>query len=133
MTSLRAQSHAPHILIVEDDALLAPVLAEQLAAAGYRTTVESNGAAVASLAQRIHPNAIILDLLLPGLDGFTVHRALRSNPATRNIPVLVLSNLSGEADVRSAHALGASRYLIKANTDIRTIIATVRSLLASTA
>jgi len=119
-----------HVLIVEDDALLAQVLSEQFQGAGFRITVEANGAEAFNTIRRVKPDAIILDLILPGLDGFSVLRLLKADAQTKGIPVIVLSNLGAEADVRSARALGATDYFIKANTGVEAIIAAVKKILS---
>src|SRR3989344_2658031 len=64
---------------------------------------------------KLLPDLLILDLVLPGLDGFEILHHLKENPATKTIPVLVLSNLGDKSDVRRAKDLGAKEYLIKAH------------------
>lgn len=79
------------VLLVEDDGWLRPLLAELLADEGYRVIEVADGADVARLAAEQPPDAIVLDLRLPRKSGLEVLAELRANPATAEVPVLVLS------------------------------------------
>ncbi|PIT88702.1 MAG: response regulator [Candidatus Magasanikbacteria bacterium CG10_big_fil_rev_8_21_14_0_10_36_32] len=111
-----------NVLIVEDDALLSQVLGKAFSAAGFDVTGLTEGINVVSTTKKIKPAAILLDLVLPGLDGFTVLKNLKSDKATASIPVIVISNLGEAADIKSVMALGAVEYFIKANTQMEKII-----------
>ena len=110
------------VLIVEDDALLAKVLVEKFSGSGFEVINIVNGLEVQSGAERFDPAVILLDLILPGLDGFEVLKLLKKSAVTRKIPVVIMSNLGEEADVRSARALGAVDYFIKANMSMEKLI-----------
>lgn len=113
---------AGRILIVEDDAMLAMVLAESFKAENFKVSTVGNGTKVFNEAVRFTPDLILLDLLLPGLDGFGVLKQLKADSRTSGIPVVVVSNLSQVGDIKEAEALGADQYFLKANTKIDSII-----------
>lgn len=117
------------VLIVEDDAMLARVLAESLKLEKIKVSIVSNGADVLEQVDKIKPKIILLDLILPGIDGFTVLKQLKDNPGTASIPVVVVSNLDQASDVKSVKALGADQYFLKSNTDIKIIIEYVKNKL----
>jgi len=109
-------------LVVEDDALLSRVLSTYLADSGFNVQVVANGLEALGKAKEFKPNVILLDLILPGLDGFAVLKQLKEEATTKNIPVIVVSNLGDVADVKSVKALGADGYFIKANTRLEDIV-----------
>jgi CheY-like chemotaxis protein/anti-sigma regulatory factor (Ser/Thr protein kinase) len=101
---------APLVLVVEDNPAAATLLSSMLRQAGYRTQVVRDGEQVVARARELQPLAITLDVLLPGLDGWQVLRALKSTPQTRDIPVIVVSVVD---DRSLGIALGADDYLVK--------------------
>lgn len=103
------------ILIVEDDEFLRSLAAKRLEKDGYVISVAVDGESALNAATESRPALILLDLLLPGLDGFEVLKRLRENEATKAVPVFVFSNLGRREDVEKAQALGADDFLIKAN------------------
>jgi PleD family two-component response regulator len=99
------------ILIVDDDPLIRRIVNKALTAAGYQVVEASSGADALKLAQETPPNLILLDLMLPGMDGYEVCDRLRLNPHTTNIPIIMLTALDQtEAKVRGFRA-GADDYL----------------------
>ena len=117
---------AKKVLIVEDDALLASVLLERFSEEKLDTLNVNNGLKVMQGVKGYKPDIILLDLILPGIDGFEVLKQLKDDNSTKNIPVFVLSNLNEQADVRSGKALGAEEYFIKANTQMSKIVEAVK-------
>ncbi|MFC1612249.1 response regulator [Patescibacteria group bacterium] len=109
------------ILIVEDDELLLRALYLKLKKLGYTLASATNGQTAVKVAQRVKPDLILLDLILPKLDGFGVLKILKSDPRLKNIPVIVLSNLGDEKDIQRAKKLGANDYLLKASTKLEQI------------
>ncbi|OGR84488.1 MAG: hypothetical protein A2901_01355 [Elusimicrobia bacterium RIFCSPLOWO2_01_FULL_54_10] len=79
------------ILIVEDDLSLAELMRARLEKENYEVRVERDGRHVGEIAKKNHPDLILLDAVLPGLDGRSIHQTLLSDPATKKIPVLVVS------------------------------------------
>jgi len=110
---------------VEDDAMLANVLLEKLSKNGYEAIAVASGLEVLEKAKTFKPYIILLDLILPGLDGFEVLKQLKNDNETKAIPVFVISNLDSLPDVKSVKALGAEEYFIKANVKIDNIIGAV--------
>ena len=117
------------VLIVEDDALLAQVLMDKFGREEFEAINVVNGLDVESKALQFKPAIILLDLILPGLDGFEVLKLLKRNDQTKNIPVVVISNLGEESDVRSAKALGAEDYFIKANISMAKLMENVKKII----
>lgn len=116
-------------MIVEDDALLCRALAAAFSGEGFQTECVGNGLEVEEAVKKQAPDLILLDLILPGLDGFAVLKQLKSETKTASIPVVIISNLGSAADVKSAKSLGAEAYFIKANSEISQIIDYVKNLL----
>ena len=106
-----APAHAgPLVLVVEDNMQAAELLVRQLHGGGYRTEVALSGIAALAKARELQPDAITLDILLPGLDGWDVLARLKHDEATRDIPVVVVSVVD-EPEV--GRALGAIDYFVK--------------------
>lgn len=105
------------ILMIEDDIFLRKIYRDQLTQAGFEFIEATNGVEGLHKVITDNPDLILLDLMLPLKNGFDVLEELRTNPKTKNIPVIVLSNLSQRSDIQEALNLGAQDYLIK--TDIR--------------
>jgi DNA-binding response OmpR family regulator len=117
------------ILIVEDDALLSNAMSHTVAYAGFDNLIVDNGLKVLTATKNYKPNMILLDLIIPGLDGFEILRQLKADTQTKNIPVCVVSNLSNIADVKSVKVMGADEYFIKANTDLENIVKYIKKKL----
>jgi len=122
----KKNTSAKRIVIVEDDALLLTVISDAFAREGYEIATVVNGLKVEETVSKFSPDCILLDLIIPGIDGFAVLKALKSKPETEKIPVVILSNLGDEGDIRSGKALGADEYFIKANIEMKKIVAYVK-------
>jgi DNA-binding response OmpR family regulator len=103
------------ILIIEDESALQKTLGEVLSQQGYEVLSALNGEIGLKLAQSKKPDLILLDLILPKIHGFDVLKKIKDNPETREIPVIVLTNLESIEDIKKAMELGATTYLVKAN------------------
>lgn len=104
---------APHVLIADDDPLLCGLLEHRFAAAGYRvSTVEDGLRALEAVAQH-GPDLIVLDAMMPVMDGFETLRRLRADPTSSAIPVIMLTALKQEHAVLNALELGAADYVSK--------------------
>ena len=106
-------SQPARILLAEDDRILRRAGEVTLSKNGYAVIVAVDGEDALSKAREHKPDLILLDVIMPKLGGFDVLRSLKNDPDTRNIPVIMLSNLSEESDVREAIELGARGYLVK--------------------
>jgi len=112
-------------LIVDDEADVRQLLDYNFTASGFDVITAAGGDTALRLAGRHRPDVILLDILLPDRDGFTVCRQLRSQPITAHIPVVVLSSHSGFSVHAAGSEAGARRCLSKA-TDMAKIIAAVK-------
>ncbi len=102
------------VLVVEDDPINAVLTETVLRRDGHRVLMTGEGAAALDIVARRLPDLVLLDLSLAGsMTGLDVCRAIRANPATARIPVLVVSGWTFESDVAAAHAAGADGYLAK--------------------
>lgn len=102
-----------HILIVEDDPEAAHILEMSLKREGFKISVAMDGTQGLTAIQSYRPDLILLDLMMPDIDGFEVCRRTRANPDTTNIPIIVVSARTQEADKLMARQLGANGYLTK--------------------
>jgi two-component system phosphate regulon response regulator PhoB len=102
-----------HILVVEDEAAIAEVLEYNLGKEGFRVRVAERGDAALAAAREAMPDLILLDLMLPGLDGLTVLRELKRDEALAAIPVIVLTARAEEVDRIVGLELGADDYVTK--------------------
>jgi len=117
------------ILIVEDERSLSELVENELDSMGFDARVAGDGELAMKLARSFDPDVIMLDLILPKKGGLDVLRELKIDPALRTIPVIVLSNLSGDESVRMAMTFGADDYFIKTQSSIFEIIAKVQKRL----
>jgi two-component system, OmpR family, phosphate regulon response regulator PhoB len=108
-------THRPHVLLVEDDTFLASMYITKLELENFTATLATDGKQGLEKAQLEIPDCILLDVLLPKMNGFEVLKSLKDNSATANIPVILLTNLGQKADVMRGLSLGAVDYLIKAH------------------
>lgn len=104
---------ASRILVCDDDELLVDLLEYRLSARGFEVIVARDGLQAVAMADGQKPDAIILDMMMPGLDGNRVLNHLRSNDATAKIPVVMLTARKNEQDIVGALELGANDYLVK--------------------
>ncbi len=105
----------PKILIVEDEEFLSDMYKIKFEQAGYDTVVAGDGLNGFELAKKEQPDLILLDLILPRLDGFKVLAKLRKESGTKKIKVFILSNLGQSDEINKGMATGADGYFIKAN------------------
>lgn len=103
------------ILLVEDDEMINTMYKTKFEQADFVVLSSDNGADGLELALEHKPDLILLDIIMPQLDGFAVLEKLKSNAKTKNIPVMLLTNLGTEEDVKKGEELGAKDYLVKAN------------------
>ena len=116
------------ILVIDDEPDLLELVEFNLKKDGYETIVAKNGQAGLEIAQKHLPDLIVLDLMMPGIDGLEVCRQLRADSRTRQIPMIMLTAKSGEADRIVGLELGADDYVTKPFSP-RELVARVRALL----
>jgi len=107
--------------------LYAKVYQNKLTKEGYQVTVVNNGNDAIKKASEIKPSLILLDLIMPEMDGFEVLKRMKSNPETKSIHVLVMSNLGQDTDIAKAKDLGAEDYFVKSNVSITELMEKIKS------
>lgn len=117
------------ILLIEDDPLMVNLYRKIFARAGYEVIVAQRGAEGIEKAKEGLPNLILLDIMMPEMDGFEVLAILKKDDKTKSIPVIALTNLAGEEDAKRALALGAAKYIIKSEHDPREVLQIVKDVL----
>lgn len=127
MTS-NAKHPGREIAIVEDERDLADLLRHHLSKEGYRPRVFGDGRAALASLERHPPDAVVLDVMLPGLDGLEVCRQLRRNPATTRLPILILTARGDDADHVAGLEVGADDFVTKPVAP-RVLVARLRALL----
>jgi two-component system phosphate regulon response regulator PhoB len=128
-----ATTAAKRILVVEDEPALADIYQTRLAMDGFDVSVASDGISGFAAAIQTHPDLILLDVMLPGKDGFAVLQDLKLNLATEHIPVIILSNLGQDYEIVRGKKLGAARFLTKANLTPNQVSVQVKAVLAEAA
>jgi DNA-binding response OmpR family regulator len=101
------------VLVCDDDALLLDLVQYRLASRGYEVSVASDGGEALKRLAEVTPDAIVLDAMMPVIDGYELLRRIREAPATANTPVIMLTARKQEQDILSALELGASDYMVK--------------------
>lgn len=101
------------LLVVDDDPTIRMVLALNFEDEGYDVHLAADGEQALARARALHPDVMVLDVMMPGTDGYTVLRALRSSPQTDDIPVVLLSARASDAEVFEGWQSGADSYLTK--------------------
>lgn len=119
-----------HVLLVEDDIFLSGIYQKKFEMEGFKISTADNGEKALADALKKKPNIILLDVLLPKLDGFAVLEKLKSNPETKDIPVILLTNLGQKDDVEKGLEAGAVDYLIKAHFKPSEIVDKVKKVLS---
>lgn len=118
------------ILLVEDDKFLRELIAKKLKSAEYEVIEATDGESAVVKAKELRPDLILLDLILPGIDGFGILAEIKEDPAISKTPVIILSNLSQQEEVDRAIKLGAADFLIKAHFVPGEIIEKINKILA---
>ncbi len=117
------------IMWVEDDAFLSEIIARKLATQGCTLYHAGSGEEALPLLEKTNPDIILLDIMLPGMDGFEILRRVKEMPSAKAIPVLLLSNLGQKSDVEKGEKLGAEQFLIKATVSLDEIIAEIKKVI----
>jgi DNA-binding response OmpR family regulator len=103
----------PLVLVADDDPLLRAILEHKLSRAGYRVIATADGRGALDEAERARPHCIVLDAMMPVVDGFEALRRLKATPVLQDITVIMLTAIKREEDIVGALRLGAADYLIK--------------------
>lgn len=117
------------ILVVEDDKFLRELLTRKLESEGFPVSMAVEGKEALRKIKEELPHLVLLDLVLPGIDGFGILEQMKKDPQTDKIPVIILSNLGQREEVERGLELGADDYLIKAHFTPNDIIERVKKFL----
>lgn len=122
------------ILIVEDDLSLLDLYKSELSHHGYRVFIAETGGMGLALAKKEKPDLILMDIMMPGMDGFSFIRSLHDEAELADIPIIVLTNL-GTSDIfiEEGKQLGVAKYLIKYKTSVAEVIKTIATTLGEQA
>lgn len=117
------------ILIIEDDKFLQSLVSKKLVEAGFEVLVSSDSKEAMKVLENQKPDLIVLDIILPIMNGFEILSMLKKDDATKNIPVIILSNLGQKEEVEKAMALGAVDFMIKVNFTPEEIVRKIKSII----
>lgn len=118
------------VLLIEDDQLMIRLYKTKFVMAGYEINVATDGAQGLKRASSDPPDVILLDIVMPGMDGFEVLRRLKKNPKTKDIPVLILTALPGNEEIiQKAAQLGAVDFVEKPDYTLEEMVTKVRFVL----
>jgi DNA-binding response OmpR family regulator len=117
------------ILVVEDEEILLTALTEELNQEGFQVSGAKDGVEGVSKATSEKPDLILLDLVMPKLDGIGALKQMKENSETKDIPVVILTNLSDYNKISDALSLGAMDYLVKANYRLEELINKIKTVL----
>lgn len=114
------------ILLIEDEEMLANMYEVKFKNEGYDLVKAMDGSMGLEMAKSMTPDFILLDIIMPKMDGFSVLKTLKEDAVTKNVPVMLLTNLGQDEDVERGKQLGAVGYLVKANITPSEVVAAVK-------
>lgn len=118
------------IVIIEDENILQKALNIEVLSAGYEVISASNGEAGLEVIKKTEPDLVLLDLVMPSMNGFEVIEKMKKSKATKNIPIIVLSNLGQEEDKKKALKMGADDYFVKSSTNLEYVTEKIENVLS---
>jgi DNA-binding response OmpR family regulator len=117
------------ILFIEDESALQKTFGDILKNKGYEIAKALDGESGLRLAKEERPDLILLDLILPRMDGFNVLKGLKASEETKSIPVIILTNLEETEDIQKALELGATTYLVKSSYTLEEVVKKIEKAL----
>lgn len=117
------------VVLVEDDPLLIDIYSTKFKEAGFQVVVVDRGDTAAASIGREKPDLVVLDIVLPQRDGWEILKSVKSDPKTKNIKVVILSNLGQKEEIEKGMNLGAAGYLIKAHYTPSQVVKEMRKIL----
>jgi len=120
---------AKKILIIEDDDFLRQLISKKMSSEGFTVSSAADGPDGIEKVKSIKPDLVLLDLLLPTIDGFEVLSKIKTDKDTTSIPVIILSNLGQQEEISKGLKLGAADFLVKAQLTPEEIVEKVKILL----
>lgn len=123
------QSSGKSILLADDEQFIAVAYKDGLERAGYAVTVAHDGIEVLEILKTFRPNLILMDLIMPKVNGFEVLKTIKQDKDLMNIPVVVLTNLSQSSDEEEARSYGIADFLVKADVSLKDLLTRLGELL----
>ncbi len=117
------------VLIIEDDPFLSEMYAAKFAESGFEAEVASDGGQGLTKVAEFKPDLVLLDIVLPKMDGFEILKKIKENDELKGIPVILLTNLGQKNEVEKGLSLGAEEYIIKAHFTPTAVVAKVKDVL----
>ena len=117
------------VLLVEDDPFLVDIYRNKLEESNYEVEAIGDGGRALEKLKETKPDIVLLDIILPSMDGWEILRAIRNDPETKNLKVIMLSNLGQKEEVEKGVDLGATKYLIKAHFTPSEVVKEINELL----
>jgi two-component system phosphate regulon response regulator PhoB/two-component system alkaline phosphatase synthesis response regulator PhoP len=122
-------NHKAKILLVEDEKSLSEMYQAKLIKEGFEVISVDNGEGVPQVADTAKADLILLDIILPKEDGFAALKDLKENSKTKKIPVIMLTNLGQDEDIKKGKQLGADLYLVKSNLTPAQVVDKIKGIL----
>lgn len=119
------------VLVVEDDNFLVTAYKAKLVKSGFTVQVATDGDEALQALKTFIPDIILLDLIMPKKDGFTVLQLLKADPQLNKVPVIVASNLGQKEDVEKAKGMGAADFIVKSNMSMDDIVQKINSTIGA--
>lgn len=117
------------ILLVDDDKLMIKMYQGKFEDDGFDVAVATDGQMGLNKALEFKPDLILLDIMMPRVNGLEMLKNLKNNGTTKNIPVILLTNVGGEEDANQGLSMGAVAYMVKAHYDAKDVVAKVKEIL----
>ena len=117
------------ILIIEDDSFLSEMYSTKLIQEGFETEIAINGKQGIDKIKDIKPDLVLLDIVLPKMDGFEILESVKKDPELKNIPIVLLTNLGQKNEIEKGLSLGADEYIIKAHFTPTAVVTKIKEVL----
>lgn len=118
------------ILIIEDDPLMSRMYQKIFTFEGYEVDVADNGEDGLAKVKNGNPSLVLLDIMMPKMNGLEVLVKLKTDPETKSLPVVILTNLAGQKDAENAMSKGAVKYIVKSEYEPKQVVNMVKEILA---
>ncbi|MFP4539617.1 MAG: response regulator [Candidatus Paceibacterota bacterium] len=117
------------VMWIEDDPTLNDIMERWLARFNVDLVHTTNGTEGLEILRKEHPDILLLDIMLPDIDGFTILEKMKNDPELKDIPVILFSNLSHQKDIDKGYSLGASRFMVKSTVFLDNLATEIRNVL----
>lgn len=118
------------ILVVEDDPLMSRMYQKIFTFEGYEVELAGDGEEGIEKTRSLKPTLVLLDVMMPKMNGLQVLEKLKADPETKGIPIVMLTNLAGQQDAETAMAKGAVKYIVKSEYEPKQVTSMVKEILA---